>query len=203
MKTGFEITQPILQDFTNKKLKMKELREKILNLDTRHKDLISMGLLHLIVDNLDKIDKQKLIDYVHLEINDKNSRHFGKDLKTVAEKHNKGYLKFVDKTIGFDVVRLGWKYKFDSIRFEWNPMFSFVFFGLQFCVFIAPKNDRSYWESWIYYNEHTDKNKPTLERLKQCIEEAPQRWTRYHNGEKSSIDYYKVNLKNKWIKLLH
>ena len=69
MKTGFEITQPILQDFTNKKLKMKELREKILNLDTRHKDLISMGLLHLIVDNLDKIDKQKLIDYVHLEIN--------------------------------------------------------------------------------------------------------------------------------------
>ena len=69
MKTGFEITQPILQDFTNKKLKMKELREKILNLDTRHKDLISMELLHLIVDNLDKIDKQKLIDYVHLEIN--------------------------------------------------------------------------------------------------------------------------------------
>ena len=69
MKTGFEITQPILQDFTNKKLKMKELREKILNLDTRHKDLITMELLHLIVDNLDKIDKQKLIDYVHLEIN--------------------------------------------------------------------------------------------------------------------------------------
>ena len=69
MKTGFEITQPILQDFTNKKLKMKELREKILNLDTRHKDLITMELLHLIVDNLDKINKQKLIDYVHLEIN--------------------------------------------------------------------------------------------------------------------------------------
>lgn len=64
MKTGFEITQPILQDFTNKKLKMKELREKILNLDTRHKDLITMELLHLIVDNLDKIDKQKLIDEI-------------------------------------------------------------------------------------------------------------------------------------------
>lgn len=48
---------------------MKELREKILNLETRHKDLITMELLHLIVDNLDKIDKQKLIDYVYLEIN--------------------------------------------------------------------------------------------------------------------------------------
>lgn len=48
---------------------MKKLREKILNLDTRHKDLITMELLHLIVDNLDKINKQKLIDYVHLEIN--------------------------------------------------------------------------------------------------------------------------------------
>lgn len=48
---------------------MKKLREKILNLDTRHKDLITMELLHLIVDNLDKIDKQKLIDYVSVEIN--------------------------------------------------------------------------------------------------------------------------------------
>ena len=136
-------------------------------------------------------------------IDDKNSRHFGKDLKTVAEKHNKGHLKFVDKTIGFDIVRLGYKYKFDSIRFEWNPMFSFVFFGLQFCIFIVPKNNSSYWESWIYYHKHTDKKKPTLERLKQCIEEDPQRWTRHHNGEKSSIDYCKVNLKNKWIKLLY
>ena len=136
-------------------------------------------------------------------IADKNSRHFGKDLKTVAEKHNKGYLKFVDKKVSFDIVRLGWKYKFNSIRFEWNPMFSFVFFGLQFCIFIVPKNDSSYWESWIYYNEHTDKNKPTLKRLKQCIEEAPQRWTRHHNGEKSNRDYYQLNLKKKWVKLLY
>lgn len=43
---------------------MKVLREKILNLDTRHKDLITMELLHLIVDNLDKINKQKLIDEI-------------------------------------------------------------------------------------------------------------------------------------------
>ena len=125
---------------------------------------------------------------------------YGTPFMLPRKRTDKGYKP---KKVGYNIVRLGWKYKFDSIRFEWNPMFSFVFFGLQFCVFIAPKNDRSYWESWIYYNEHTDKNKPTLERLKQCIEEAPQRWTRYHNGEKSSIDYYKVNLKNKWIKLLH
>ena len=107
------------------------------------------------------------------------------------------------KKVGYNIVRLGYKYKFDSIRFEWNPMFSFVFFGLQFCIFIAPKNDSSYWESWIYYNEHTDKKKPTLERLKQCIEEAPQRWVRYHNEEESSIDYYDLNLKTKWLKQLN
>lgn len=106
------------------------------------------------------------------------------------------------KTIGFDIVRLGYKYKFGSIRFEWNPMFSFVFFGLQFCIFIVPKNDSSYWESWIYYHEHTDKKKPTLQRLKQCIEEAPQKWTTYNNGNKSNIDYYQTNLKKKWVKLL-
>ena len=47
---------------------MKVLGEKILNLDTRHKDLITMELLHLIVDNLDKINKQKLIDYVNSNI---------------------------------------------------------------------------------------------------------------------------------------
>ena len=69
MRNPFSVAQPILIEMTNNKLKKKKLREKILNLDTRHKDLITMELLHLIVDNLDKIDKQKLIDYVHLEIN--------------------------------------------------------------------------------------------------------------------------------------
>ena len=69
MRNPFSVAQPILIEMTNNKLKMKKLREKILNLDTRHKDLITMELLHLIVDNLDKINKQKLIDYVHLEIN--------------------------------------------------------------------------------------------------------------------------------------
>ena len=136
-------------------------------------------------------------------INDKKSVWFGEDLDKITNLHNSKYLKFVDKKVSFDIVRLGWKYKFGSIRFEWNPMFSFVFFGLQFCIFIAPKNDSSYWESWIYYNEHTDKNKPTLERLKQCIEEAPQRWTMYNNGNKSSVNYYDLNLKTKWLKQLN
>ena len=39
-----------------------------------------------------------------------------------------GYLKAVPKKIGFDFVPLGWKTKWDSYRFEWSPMISFVFF---------------------------------------------------------------------------
>lgn len=136
-------------------------------------------------------------------VNDKKSAWFGEDLDKVTKIHNSKYSKFVPKTIGCDVVRLGWKYKFDSIRFEWSPLFSFVFFGLQFYIVIAPDNLDSYWESWLYYHIHTDKKKPTLERLKQCIEEAPQRWTIYNNGEKSTTDYYQLNLKNKWLKQLY
>lgn len=107
------------------------------------------------------------------------------------------------KQIGYDIVRLGYKYKFDSIRFEWNPMFSFVFFGIQFCITLAPDNPDSYWESWLYYHKHTNKNDSTLKRLKQCIEEAPQRYVVWNNGNKSSVDYYQLNLRNKWVKQLY
>ena len=42
--------------------------------------------------------------------------------------------KPVPKKIGFDSVRLGWKTKWrdDDYRFEWAPIWSFVFFKWQY-----------------------------------------------------------------------
>lgn len=128
-------------------------------------------------------------------VNDKKSFWFGEDLDKVIKIHNSKYLKFVPKTIGFDVVRLGYKYKFDSIRFEWNPMFSFVFFGLQFCIIVKPEHESQYWESWVYYHKHTDKTKSTRERIEQCKEEAPQTWISSRDGR---TEYYDLILKDKW-----
>ena len=47
--------------------------------------------------------------------------------------------KAVPKTIGFDLVGLGWKTKFGEYRFEYSPLISFVFFKWQIAVMvIAP-----------------------------------------------------------------
>jgi len=106
----------------------------------------------------------------------------------------------VPKKIGFDFVRLGWKTKWDSYRFEWSPMISFVFFKWQIAVtFAAPHLDH-YWESWLYYTRET---KGTIEeRIAQCRKKAPQTWTRHHSdGKKETTDYYDLILKEKYAKI--
>lgn len=113
--------------------------------------------------------------------------------------HYKGYLKPIDKKIGFDFVGLGYKYKYDQIRHEWNPIWSFVFFKWQIALSFIPKNYDHYWESYVYYERHTDKNKTKRERIEQCRKEAPQIWISYHKGEeKETIDYYDLILKKKY-----
>lgn len=124
-----------------------------------------------------------------------NHYRYKERLSSLTKDYRKSRLKFVPKKMGWDFVRLGYKYKFGQIRFEWNPMFSFVFFGLQFCIFILPEHDHQYWESWLYYHKETDKTKSVKERVEQCRKEAPQRWT--CNGV--TTDYYELILKNKWL----
>lgn len=104
----------------------------------------------------------------------------------------------VPKKIGFDFVRLGWKTKWDSYRFEWSPMISFVFFKWQIAVtFVAPHADH-YWESWLYYTRETKGD--TAERIAQCRKKAPQTWTsRNSDGTKETTDYYNLILKKKWL----
>ena len=104
----------------------------------------------------------------------------------------------VPKKIGFDFVSLGWKTKYDSYRFEWSPMWSFVFFKWQIAVtFVAPHLDH-YWESWLYYTRETKGS--VADRIAQCRKEAPQTWSRHHSdGTKETTDYYDLILKKKWL----
>ena len=113
-----------------------------------------------------------------------------------ASKINYSYA--VPKKIGFDFLPLGWKTKWDSYRFEWSPMISFVFFKWQIAVtFVAPHADH-YWESWLYYTRETKGD--TAERVAQCRKEAPQTWSRHHqDGTKETTDYYNLILKKKWL----
>jgi len=115
----------------------------------------------------------------------------------VKSKENKGYLTAVPKKIGFDFVSLGWKTKYESYRFEWSPMISFVFFKWQIAVtFVAPHPDH-YWESWLYYTRETTGS--IEDRVAQCRKEAPQIWSTHHpDGTKETIDYYNLILKENY-----
>jgi hypothetical protein len=117
----------------------------------------------------------------------------------VKDKEKKGYRKAVPKRIGFDFVSLGWKTKWEDTdyRYEWGPLWSFVFFKWQICVLFSVPEQSHYWESWLYYTRNTDKTKSTEERVKQCIEGFSQIWTSHSNGEKKQIDYYDYILKSK------
>jgi len=108
-----------------------------------------------------------------------------------------GYKISTPKKIGFDFVGLGWKTKWEDTdyRYEWSPMWSFVFFKLQFCVFFVVDHPANYWESWLYYERSTDKTKTIKERIEQTKIGFPQDYIQYTKGEKKNIDYYPLILK--------
>lgn len=107
----------------------------------------------------------------------------------------------VSKKVGFDFVGLRWKTKWSDtdFRFEFNPVWSFVFFGYQTALIFVPENCYHYWECWLYYNLATDKKKTVKERLKQAREEFNCTWTSYSNGEKVTTNYWDVVIKEKYI----
>jgi len=116
-------------------------------------------------------------------------------------KEKPGYLKAIPKKIGFDFVSLGWKTKWEDTdyRYEWSPMWSFVFFGMQICLFFIVPHPSNYWASWLYYERDTDKKLSQKERVEQTKKGFPQDWMRYEDGEKIPIDYYQWILKKKYI----
>lgn len=93
----------------------------------------------------------------------------------VKSKDKEGYRKPIPRKIGFDFVALGWKTKWSNTdyRFEWAPIWSFVFFGFQVAlIFKAPEQDH-YWECWLYYRNNTDKSLSIKDRVEQCRTNNP------------------------------
>lgn len=119
----------------------------------------------------------------------------------VKSKEKPGYLNPRTKKIGFDFVGLGWKTKWTDTdyRFEWSPVWSFVFFGYQIAITFIPDEVYHYWECWLYYVNHTDKNKSTKERLEQARKDFPCEWTSYSNNTEITTCYWDKILKDKWI----
>lgn len=129
---------------------------------------------------------------------------FQKDKVTLEQykQYYRGTKKAIPKKIGFSYCGLGYKTKWSSTdyRYEYSPVFSFVFFGYQIALMIRNENPDNYWTSWLYYEYNTDKTKSKAERIKQCREEFPQIWTRYSGDKKETIDYYNLILKKKYLK---
>jgi hypothetical protein len=124
---------------------------------------------------------------------------------TVKDPEKPGYEKFVEKKIGFDFCRLGWKTKWNEtdFRFEWPPILSFVFFGYQIAVIFEQEHPDHYWESWLYYHHITDNKKSRRQRVEECVEKFPQMGFPFKGGsalnrEEDKTDYYQLILKKKW-----
>lgn len=119
----------------------------------------------------------------------------------VKSKTKPGYQEPVPLKIGFDYCSLGWKTKWDryDIRHEWNPVYTFVFFGYQIAITIYHKYGSHFWEPWICYEYMTDKKLSKKERIDFCRNKCPQTWTSFHrDGTKETIDYWDLILKNKY-----
>ena len=105
--------------------------------------------------------------------------------------------------VGFGSCGLGYKTKWTDtdFRYEWGPVFTFVFFGYQVAWMIGHKEGSHYWEPWLYYEYATDKTKSKKERIEQCRKECPQTWTTNPLvGIALTIDYYEKILKPKYLK---
>jgi hypothetical protein len=123
--------------------------------------------------------------------------------KWVKDPNKPGYQKAIPKKIGFDFVSLGWKTKWTNTdyRFEWSPLASFVFFGLQIAVTVVASEANHFWEAWLYYERNTDHSLSKEERIQKCIEEFPLIYTVHQtNKPKETINYYNKILKPKYLK---
>lgn len=114
---------------------------------------------------------------------------------TFGKKHG----EWKPKKFGIDTCSLGWKTKWGSYRYEYDPMLSIVIFGKQLHFTILAEYPHQYWESWLYYEYNTSHKLSKKERIAICKKEAGQIWSHYENGEKVYIDYYDLILKDGYI----
>ena len=117
--------------------------------------------------------------------------------KWVKSRKKIGYMEARPKRIGFDFVSLGYKLKMKEFRYEWNPIFSFVFFGYQFAITIRPEEADHYWECWLNFEYRTDKSKSWKERIKESRIAFPCIW--YGENEPRYVCYWDKILKKKYL----
>lgn len=114
-----------------------------------------------------------------------------------------GYKKAVPKKIGFDFVGLGYKTKWDptDYRFEWGPMWSFVFLKWQLALFFHVPHPEHYWVCWLTYENDTDADLMSVrERIEVARKINPEIWKRsFGPDKKESICYWEEVLKEKYL----
>jgi hypothetical protein len=103
------------------------------------------------------------------------------------------------KKIGFDFVSLGWKTKWTDTdyRFEWSPVWSFVFFKWQIAITFVPIEPHHYWECWLYYSRKTVGS--TEKRINKARKRFPCVWTSRKDGVEITTCYWDVILKKKFL----
>lgn len=108
--------------------------------------------------------------------------------------------KAIPKKIGFDFVGLGWKTKWSDtdVRFEYAPVWSFVFFKWQVALIFNSEYIDHYWECFLVYALRTNKTKSIKERIKQAKEIFPCIWTSHQDGNAIRICYWDYILKDKY-----
>lgn len=103
------------------------------------------------------------------------------------------YMTHSPRKIGFDFVPLGWKHKYDRIEFEWNPVWSFVFWKLQIAV--VWYLDGLEWKSFITYKELTDRKNSVMGRIKEARSLDPNVWI---TGDGIKEDWFIKSLRKSW-----
>jgi hypothetical protein len=150
--------------------------------------------------------------YDALELLDKHIKKgnaMTKPFDTMLEEFMRYEKPVTTKIFNIQFVSLGWKTKWDDVRFEWNPLLSIVLFGKQLIIHFIPKftlgKDRmvrcdSYWEAWVTYRYRTNKKLSTKERLFELFKQYSCTWESHEKGnEPIKTDYYYQILKPKYL----
>jgi hypothetical protein len=147
------------------------------------------------------IDEAVLQQIERIKSFNKNNPEYKRREQSYDElyEQKKTYSFAIPKKIGFDFVDLGWKTKWTSTdyRFEWCPVWSFVFFGYQIAITFVPIEPHHYWECWLYYSRETTGT--TKERLEQSRKGFPCVWSSTRDGVETKTCYWDVILKKKYL----
>lgn len=150
---------------------------------------------------------RKWVKYTHEDAVKAVEEHLADSRKAVASYERlydmyRSYTKAVPIKMGFDYCELGWKTKWDQydIRHEYNPIYTFVFFGYQIAIIIYHEHQSHFWEPWICYEYCSDKKLSKRERIAFCRKKCPQTWSRLHkDGTSETTDYWNLILKSKYL----